>query len=98
MSNNILRSFTDLDLVKGNYKDNNQNRKKGRVGQEFKKVDPMKEVSKKRDKKEVDENKGMESAMKIVSEWRSGLFKEMNDDQLQDFRKTMANALDLKMK
>jgi len=98
MSNNILRSFTDLDLVKGNYKDNHQNRKKGRVGQEFKKVDPMKEVSKKRDKKEVDENKGMESAMKIVSEWRSGLFKEMNDDQLQDFRKTMANALDLKMK
>ena len=88
--NNILRSFKDLKVIKGQYTDNTGNRKVGRVGMRYGD----------RSGKEEKPGKicGREEAMSIISGLRSGLFKKFDDDQLQDFREAMADALDLKMK
>jgi hypothetical protein len=40
---------------------------------------------------------GAEEASKIVTKWRSGLFRKMSDDELENFRKTIAKMLNLKM-
>jgi len=41
---------------------------------------------------------GTDEATKIVIEWRSKLFKKMSDVELEKFRKTIAQMLDLKIK
>lgn len=43
------------------------------------------------------ESKGHDEARKIIDKLRSGVFKKLNDSELEDFRKEIAMAFDLKM-
>lgn len=44
------------------------------------------------------ENKGRETAQKLISKLRSSVLKKLNDDELQEFRKEMASAFDMELK
>lgn len=44
----------------------------------------------------VTEGKGRDEAQKIINKLRSTTFKKLNDEELEEFRKEMAMALDLK--
>jgi len=44
------------------------------------------------------ENKGRETAQKLISKLRSSVLKKLNDDELQEFRKEMALAFDMELK
>jgi hypothetical protein len=46
----------------------------------------------------LNENKGKDEAQKLISKLRSTVFKKLNDDELEDFRKELANAFDMKLK
>ena len=87
----ILKSF-GIDIEKGGkktgvYADTHENRKAGKVGQSYFKE---KEASK-------TSTKGQDEAFKLINNLRSSTFKNLNDDELFEFRKQMANYLDLKM-
>ena len=46
----------------------------------------------------LNENKGKDEAQKLISKLRSTVFKKLSDDELEDFRKELANAFDMKLK
>ena len=43
-------------------------------------------------------NKGYIAARNLIDKLRSTLFKKLNDDELEEFRKTIANSFDLQLK
>ena len=43
-------------------------------------------------------NKGYKAASELIYNLRATTFKKLNDDELFEFRKTIANAFDLKLK
>ena len=45
----------------------------------------------------LNENKGREEADKIIRELRSSVIKKLNDEELEEFRKTLAEAFDMSL-
>lgn len=45
----------------------------------------------------LNENKGREEADKIVQQLRSSVIKKLNDEELEEFRKTLAAAFDMSL-
>jgi len=45
----------------------------------------------------LNENKGREEADKIIQELRSSVIKKLNDEELEEFRKTLAEAFDMSL-
>ena len=43
-------------------------------------------------------SKGYKAASELIYNLRATTFKKLNDDELIEFRKTIANAFDLKLK
>ncbi len=43
-------------------------------------------------------SKGYKAASELIYNLRATTFKKLNDDELLEFRKTIANAFDLKLK
>lgn len=41
------------------------------------------------------ENKGREEAQKLISKLRSSVFRKLNDDELEEFKKELASAFDM---
>ena len=41
------------------------------------------------------ENKGREEAQKVISNLRSSVFRKLNDDELEEFKKELASAFDM---
>ena len=54
------------------------------------------------DEKSIDEfnfnSKGYKEATKLVNDLRRGLFRKLNDDELETFMDVLANSFDLKKK
>ena len=45
----------------------------------------------------LNENKGREEADKVVQQLRSSIIKKLNDEELEEFRKTLAAAFDMSL-
>ena len=45
----------------------------------------------------LNENKGREEADKIIRELRSSVIKKLDDEELEEFRKTLAEAFDMSL-
>lgn len=45
----------------------------------------------------LNENKGREEADKLIQELRSSVIKKLNDEELEEFRKTLAEAFDMSL-
>ena len=45
----------------------------------------------------LNENKGREEADKIIQELRSSVIKKLDDEELEEFRKTLAEAFDMSL-
>ena len=45
----------------------------------------------------LNENKGREEADKIIRELRSSVIKKLDDAELEEFRKTLAEAFDMSL-
>ena len=43
-------------------------------------------------------NKGYKVARKLIDQLRANTFKHLDDDELYEFRKTIANAFDMTLK
>ena len=43
----------------------------------------------------LNENKGREEADKVIRELRSSVIRKLNDEELEEFRKTLAEAFDM---
>ena len=48
-------------------------------------------------KRYLNENKGREEADKVIRELRSSVIKKLNDEELEEFRKTLAEAFDMSL-
>ena len=48
-----------------------------------------------RGKPNLTENKGRDEAQKLISKLRSSIFKKLNDDELEEFKKELASAFDM---
>ncbi len=44
------------------------------------------------------ENRGEQEAEQLINKLRSGLFKELSDDELYAFRQRIADAFDMKLR
>ena len=45
----------------------------------------------------LNENKGREEADKVIRELRSSVIKKLDDEELEEFRKTLAEAFDMSL-
>lgn len=45
----------------------------------------------------LNENKGREEADKVVQQLRSSIITKLNDEELEEFRKTLATAFDMSL-
>ena len=43
-------------------------------------------------------NKGYKVAKKLIEQLRANTFRKLNDDELYEFRKTIADAFDMELK
>ena len=43
-------------------------------------------------------NKGYKVARKLIDQLRANTFRKLNDDELYEFRKTIADAFDMELK
>ena len=43
-------------------------------------------------------NKGYKVATKLIEQLRANTFRKLNDDELYEFRKTIADAFDMELK
>ena len=43
-------------------------------------------------------NKGYKVARKLIEQLRANTFRKLNDDELYEFRKTIADAFDMELK
>ena len=53
------------------------------------------DANKKTNEEHLDEGKGRDEAQKIIQKLRSGIFKKLSDEELEEFRAEIALALDL---
>tara|TARA_B100000927_G_C16191253_1_gene359548 strand:- start:185 stop:364 length:180 start_codon:yes stop_codon:yes gene_type:complete len=44
------------------------------------------------------DNKGYKVAKKLIEQLRANTFRKLNDDELYEFRKTIADAFDMELK
>ena len=44
------------------------------------------------------DNKGYKVARKLIEQLRANTFRKLNDEELYEFRKTIANAFDMELK
>jgi hypothetical protein len=45
----------------------------------------------------LNENKGREEATKVIQQLRSSVIKKLDDEELEEFRKTIAEAFDMSL-
>jgi succinate dehydrogenase flavin-adding protein (antitoxin of CptAB toxin-antitoxin module) len=45
----------------------------------------------------LNENKGREEADKVIQQLRSSVIKKLNDEELEEFRKALAEAFDMSL-
>ena len=45
----------------------------------------------------LNENKGREEADKVIQQLRSSVIKKLNDEELEEFRKTLAASFDMSL-
>jgi hypothetical protein len=86
----VIDALTEKKKVKSNFKpdyldlDNDDDRK-----------EPMKKAA--QDKKKMTEGKGQDRAKKIVALLREKIFKDLTDEELEEFKQELALSLDMKL-
>jgi hypothetical protein len=86
----VINALTEKKKVKSNFKpdyldlDNDNDRK-----------EPMKKAA--QDKKKMTEGKGQDRAKKLVALLREKVFKDLNDEELEEFKQELALSLDMKL-
>jgi hypothetical protein len=86
----VIDALTEKKKVKSNFKpdyldlDNDNDRK-----------EPMKKAA--QDKKKMTEGKGQDRAKKLVALLREKVFKDLNDEELEEFKQELALSLDMKL-